>query len=127
MVIFAPGASDSFSLVPSRRAPFPPAGRSAPHLAVGVTDAAVEVLADNAGLQADGGGTVAGGPHVLGSVPLRPQGWWWAAVLDGDELGRVADLVVRDGWRRREVGFGIAELRAAVVAVTGCDPGPACR
>src|SRR6266536_2586852 len=79
MVIFAPGASDSFSLVPSRRAPFPPAGRSAPHLAVGVTDAAVEVLADNAGLQADGGGTVAGGPHVLGSVPLRPQGWWLAA------------------------------------------------
>jgi hypothetical protein len=48
-------------------------------------------------------------------------------VLDGDELGRVADLVVRDGWQRPDAGFGIEELRAVVVAVTGRDPGPAYR
>jgi hypothetical protein len=55
------------------------------------------------------------------------DGRWWTVVLDDDELGQVADRVVQDGWRRPETGFGLEDLRAVVVVVTGRDPGPAQR
>jgi hypothetical protein len=51
-------------------------------------------------------------------------GRWWTVVLDGEELGQIADLVVYGGWQRHGGGFGLEELRAVVVLVTGRDPGP---
>jgi hypothetical protein len=50
------------------------------------------------------------------------RGWWWTVVLDGEELGQIADLVVYGGWRRHGGGFGLEDLRAVVVVVTGRIP-----
>ena len=50
-------------------------------------------------------------------------GYQWTAVMDLDELYRVADAVTASGWVEPEWPLRARDLRRVVRAVTGRDPG----